>query len=105
MKKNMSAHGAVQNQLLLQRFECRRLAWKKHKKVCKAPTRVSASEGELRVLHEGMLVLNRWNLGVWSWRRTHECGIRFLVTRFSVEGDGVGGKRLTKKNLKLLARN
>jgi len=33
--------------------------WKKHKKVCKAPTTPPASEAELRVLHEGMLLLNR----------------------------------------------
>ena len=39
--------------------ECQKSAWKKHKKTCKAPTRVSASEAELRVLHEGMLLLNR----------------------------------------------
>jgi len=39
--------------------ECQKSAWKKHKKTCKAPTRVAASETELRVLHEGMLLLNR----------------------------------------------
>jgi len=39
--------------------ECQKSAWKKHKKTCKAPTRVAASEAELRVLHEGMLLLNR----------------------------------------------
>jgi len=43
--------------------ECQKLAWKKHKKTCKAPTGVAASppasEAELRVLHEGMLLLNR----------------------------------------------
>ena len=39
--------------------ECQKSAWKKHKKTCKAPTRVVASEAELRVLHEGMLLLNR----------------------------------------------
>jgi len=39
--------------------ECQKTAWKKHKKVCKAPTRNAASEAELRVLHEGMLLLNR----------------------------------------------
>jgi len=33
--------------------------WKKHKKTCKAPTRDAANEAELRVLHEGMLLLNR----------------------------------------------
>jgi len=39
--------------------ECQKSAWKKHKKTCKAPTRVAANEAELRVLHEGMLLLNR----------------------------------------------
>jgi len=39
--------------------ECQKLAWKKHKKTCKAPTSPPASEAELRVLHEGMLLLNR----------------------------------------------
>jgi len=39
--------------------ECQKSAWKKHKKTCKAPTREAASEAELRVLHEGMLLLNR----------------------------------------------
>jgi len=39
--------------------ECQKSAWKKHKKTCKAPTTPSASEAELRVLHEGMLLLNR----------------------------------------------
>jgi len=39
--------------------ECQKSAWKKHKKVCKAPTSPPASEAELRVLHEGMLLLNR----------------------------------------------
>jgi len=38
---------------------CQKSAWKNHKKVCKAPTRPPASEAELRVLHEGMLLLNR----------------------------------------------
>ena len=33
--------------------------WKKHKKTCKAPTTPPASEAELRILHEGMLLLNR----------------------------------------------
>jgi len=37
--------------------ECQKSAWKKHKKTCKSPTRVAASEAELRVLHEGMLLL------------------------------------------------
>jgi len=39
--------------------ECQKSAWKKHKKVCKASTREAANEAELRVLHEGMLLLNR----------------------------------------------
>jgi len=39
--------------------ECQKSAWKKHKKTCKAPTIPPASEAELRVLHEGMLLLNR----------------------------------------------
>jgi len=39
--------------------ECQKTAWKKHKKTCKAPTSPPASEAELRVLHEGMLLLNR----------------------------------------------
>jgi len=44
--------------------ECQKSAWKKHKKVCKAPTSPPASEAELRVLHEGMLLLNRCIHGV-----------------------------------------
>jgi len=39
--------------------ECQKTAWKKHKKTCKLPTTPLASEAELRVLHEGMLLLNR----------------------------------------------
>jgi len=39
--------------------ECQKSAWKKHKKTCKVPTREAANEAELRVLHEGMLLLNR----------------------------------------------
>jgi len=39
--------------------DCQKLAWKKHKKSCKAPTSPPASEAELRVLHEGMILLNR----------------------------------------------
>jgi len=39
--------------------ECQKSAWKKHKKTCKVPTSPPASEAELRVLHEGMLLLNR----------------------------------------------
>jgi len=38
---------------------CQKSAWKKHKKVCKAPTSPPASEAELRSLHKGMLLLNR----------------------------------------------
>jgi len=38
---------------------CQKSAWKKHKKTCRAPTRLAASEAELRILHEGMLLLNR----------------------------------------------
>jgi len=39
--------------------ECQKSAWKKHKKTCKAPSSPPASEAEMRVLHEGMLLLNR----------------------------------------------
>jgi len=39
--------------------ECQKAAWKKHKKTCKAPTGVAASEADLRVLHKGMHFLNR----------------------------------------------
>jgi len=39
--------------------ECQKSAWKKHKKMCKAPTSPPASEAELRVLHNGMHFLNR----------------------------------------------
>jgi len=39
--------------------ECQKSAWKKHKKTCKAPSSPPSSEAELRVLHEGMLLLNR----------------------------------------------
>jgi len=39
--------------------ECQKSAWKKHKKVCKAPTSPPSRKAELRVLHEGMLLLNR----------------------------------------------
>jgi len=38
--------------------ECQKLAWKKHKKTCKAPTRVAAIEAELRTLHKGIALLN-----------------------------------------------
>ena len=34
--------------------ECKKSAWKKHKKTCKAPTSPPASEAELRVLHKGI---------------------------------------------------
>ena len=43
-------------------FYCRKAHqtahWKKHKKTCKAPTRAAASEAEMRILHEGMALLN-----------------------------------------------
>jgi len=39
--------------------ECQKSAWKNHKKTCKAPTSPPSSEADLRVLHEGMLLLNR----------------------------------------------
>jgi len=39
--------------------ECQKSAWKKHKKACKAPTGVAATEAELRGLHKGMHFLNR----------------------------------------------
>ncbi len=38
--------------------ECQKSAWKKHKKTCKAPTGVAATEAELRTLHKGMALLN-----------------------------------------------
>jgi len=38
---------------------CQKLAWKKHKKTCKAPTTPPATEAELRVLHKGVHFLNR----------------------------------------------
>jgi len=37
---------------------CQKLAWKKHKKTCKAPTGVAATEAELRTLHKGIALLN-----------------------------------------------
>jgi hypothetical protein len=37
---------------------CQKLAWKKHKKTCKAPTTLTATEAELHTLHKGMLLLN-----------------------------------------------
>jgi len=39
--------------------ECQKSAWKKHKKMCRAPTGWPASEADLRALHKGMLLLNR----------------------------------------------
>jgi len=41
------------------RAECQKSAWKKHKKTCKAPTSLPATEAELRELHKGMHFLNR----------------------------------------------
>ena len=38
--------------------DCQKSAWKKHKKTCKAPTGLAATEAELRILHKGMLLLN-----------------------------------------------
>jgi len=38
--------------------ECQKLAWKKHKKTCKAPTSPPATEAELRELHKGISLLN-----------------------------------------------
>jgi len=38
--------------------ECQKAAWKKHKKTCKAPMGVAATEAELRTLHKGMALLN-----------------------------------------------
>ena len=37
---------------------CQKSAWKKHKKTCKAPTGVAATEVELRELHKGIALLN-----------------------------------------------
>jgi len=37
---------------------CQKLAWKKHKKTCKAPTSPQATEAELRKLHKGIALLN-----------------------------------------------
>jgi len=39
--------------------ECQKSAWKKHKKTCKPPTTPPATEVDLRILHKGMLLLNR----------------------------------------------
>jgi len=38
--------------------ECQKLAWKKHKKLCKPPTSPPATEAELRTLHKGIALLN-----------------------------------------------
>jgi len=38
--------------------ECQKLAWKKHKKTCKAPTTAPATESSLRTLHKGIALLN-----------------------------------------------
>jgi len=38
--------------------ECQKLAWKKHKKTCKAPTSPPATVAELRTLHKGVALLN-----------------------------------------------
>jgi len=37
---------------------CQKLAWKKHKKTCKAPTSPPATSSSLRTLHKGMTLLN-----------------------------------------------
>jgi len=37
---------------------CQKLAWKKHKKTCKAPTNPPATRVELRTLHKGIALLN-----------------------------------------------
>jgi len=37
---------------------CQKLAWKKHKKACKAPTFPPATSSSLRTLHKGMALLN-----------------------------------------------
>jgi len=39
--------------------ECQKSAWKKHKKTCKPPKTPPATEADLRILHKGMLLLNR----------------------------------------------
>jgi len=38
--------------------DCLKSVWKKHKKTCKPPTGVAATEAELRTLHKGMALLN-----------------------------------------------
>jgi len=37
---------------------CMKSAWKKHKKTCKAPTSLPATEAELRTLYKGISLLN-----------------------------------------------
>jgi len=37
---------------------CQKIAWKQHKKTCKAPTTPPATEAELRTLHKGIALLN-----------------------------------------------
>ena len=37
---------------------CQKLAWKKHKKTCKAPTTPPATSSSLRTLHKGIALLN-----------------------------------------------
>jgi len=37
---------------------CQKLAWKKHKKTCKAPTTSPATSSSLRTLHKGIALLN-----------------------------------------------
>jgi len=37
---------------------CQKLAWKKHKKTCKAPTTPPSTSSSLRTLHKGMALLN-----------------------------------------------
>jgi len=38
--------------------ECQKLAWKKHKKTCKAPTTPPSTSSSLRTLHKGIALLN-----------------------------------------------
>ena len=38
--------------------ECQKLAWKKHKRTCKAPTTPPSSSSSLRTLHKGIALLN-----------------------------------------------
>jgi len=37
---------------------CQKLAWKKHKKTCKAPTTPPVTEADLRALHKGIALPN-----------------------------------------------